>query len=479
MYFVVGTQIVRKKVWLFFFFFFFSERHTCTTKNKTGAWYWKELELSKIDLKKHITKLELDWSSEEKSEVNEAEEADRHVQKIAALLTEKQLNRQFDSERPHWDVIYASLKGRENRVFGYLRCHHAIGDGVILMKSIFGIYEKLWPGEDNKLHGFAKKIIESGRRADIGTDLEKEATKKQNRASVLTTVDLRENSRVVKDLSFADIRKEFPGIVKDFYSLLYKEPIVPLKTVFHKADLKREYELSVSKSINMGNVKILCHHFSCTVNDLMIYKWLNSLSKYLHKNADKSELAKWKQLYGDDIVVRFITVFNLRKPGSKAEDAEENDLGMLPIKFPLGDMSFESRLKIVKKILNESKKGSSVKLSIWLTRIFYAWGGASYVAKVLEKASSKCVALLSNLKGPVLPLAIGTDGLMWRFCCATNPTFSPLTCGIASFAGNMNVSLATDINTMTSKQSQEIVNDILIEFDRVFKSLPDENYRWF
>ncbi|ETO02643.1 hypothetical protein RFI_34776 [Reticulomyxa filosa] len=126
----------------------------------------------------------------------------------------------------------------------------------------------------------------------------------------------------------------------------------------------------------------------------------------------KSELAKWKQLYGDDIVVRFITVFNLRNPGSKTEDAEENDLGMLTIKFPLGDMNFESRLKIVKKTLNESKK-------------------------ILEKASSKCITFLSDLKGLVLPLAIGTNGLMWRFCCATNPTFSPLTCGIASFAGNI------------------------------------------
>jgi len=452
---------------------------------QNGLWYWKELNLSKIDIKKHLTEIELDWTKEEKKSDDKEEsvnaDADRHVQKIAAFITEKQLSRPFDKERPHWEAIYVKLKGTDNRVFGYLRCHHAMGDGVILMKSIFEVYEKLWPGEDNKMFGFSKKIIESGRKADIGMDLEKEATKKRDRASVLTTIDLKEKTRGAADVSLADIWREGPQILRDFYEVLYKESPIPSKSVYRHGEMKREYELSVSKTMNMGNLKILCHHFSCTINDLMTTLWLNSMSKYLFKNASKSELAKWKQLYGDTIDLRFITIFNLRKATNKGNDsnAEENHVAMLPVKLPFGDMSFDARLKIVRKILAGLKKSPSVQVSSWLIRAFYVWGGIDFVVKMLEKASSKCVALFSNLKGPVFPLPVGTDGLMWRLCCVTNPSFVPLSCGIVSFAGNMNVSLASDVNTMTSKQSQEIVDAIANEAVQLFKNLPDENYRWF
>eukprot|EP01084_Bolivina_argentea_P110427 197186_1 len=90
-----------------------------------SKWFW--IEKLNFDPTQQIKQIEID---------------SKH--NLTTFLNDFNLNSSFNEALPYWEAYYITFKQQKNEAVGYLKLHHALGDGILLNKIITEEHFKLW-----------------------------------------------------------------------------------------------------------------------------------------------------------------------------------------------------------------------------------------------------------------------------------------------------------------------------------------------
>ena len=264
--------------------------------------------------------------------------------------------------------------------------------------------------------------------------------------------------------------------------------------------------MAVSNRLDLNQIKQLSQFYGGTINDFVVSLFCSAVNKYMKKIIQKhnydsytsgqhSELTEiqdeddnnnnsnnsdyWnilKRIYGNDFYIRFVSVFNLRSLMNNdlnkllldfANGEFDNEIAMVALRLPIGDMSFSRRFSEVKSFFWKMKFGPMPILGGYIIKFVYLIGGIDLVVYLMEFTANKCNIMLSNLTGPKMYLGAGNNfnNKVWNIFNITNPTNLPITCGVMSYVDNITFTVAADVSTIESPKI--LVDCIHDEFERL------------
>jgi len=200
-----------------------------------------------------------------------------------------------------------------------------------------------------------------------------------------------------------------------------------------------------------------------TVNDFVLSIFCESVHRYLLEVVCDGDLQRYAEItkkYGERLDLRFFTVFNMRslvnsqsqskwnhfaKQYADGDHVEENDIATVPIRLPCGEMDFTKRLDTIHKLFIKLKTGPTPLITALILKIGNFLFGLRFVEMFLcPFTASKCTFTLSNLMGPKDALLSGPDALVENLFNGTNPTHTPVSCGIMSYVDHITFTLIAD-----------------------------------
>jgi len=406
-----------------------------------GRWFWREIDASDFDITEHCKHVRLKANGDARKA-------------LLRFVDESNMNRPFDPNRPYWEAWYISFHDDPAKAYAYGRFHHAIGDGILLNKILEMEHELLWNKRSRK-YGLAKAA------AAITT---KEKTK--------TERSLRKQIETAMWIAF-NLLRYTPFALCDLISLFWLES-APLQCGIHchyagKDTLEfngsRKFRMGTSLQFPLSEIKAQCAKYATradrgdkfTINDFVICMFCEAVHRYILKHVchgDAGEFAKITRIYGKSLYLRFFTIFNMRSLiGSHlqhlveryAAGFAENDISTVPIRLPCGDVPFERRLAEIHDLFIKLKQGPMPIITALILKVGHFLFGLRYVNLVLGRFSaSKCTFTLSNLMGPRTPLLSGPSAQVQSVFNGTNPTHTPLSCGIMSYVDHISFTMVAD-----------------------------------
>jgi hypothetical protein len=465
---------------------------------KSQAWQWRELH--SFDVNDYVTEAEIKLAKDGSDEATDdtlVRALVRHVSESGAA------NNGFDEKRAHWSVTVIKMIGAKGAAFTgvHVRLHHAIADGITLVRTSDALYNGEFDRTKNILCKKLDACLDRGYEFDLQTsDLdallarriipsEVKATHGAGKKVQSTELDHKAGKKLARkaDRSFG----AYTAALVDYWKLFATEPPLPHSRLRNaEKGLANECVLATSRGYLVQSLILVSKHFDGTLNDLMTTLFLHGLASWLREN----ESSKTRKLLqdasgGKDMALRFIAIFSTRSAQqSTAEECVEdlrrgvsaNEVASVPMRLPLGPMTLDKRFKLVKKTYDDLKNGVSPQTSVALTRVAYALGGVSLVNRVVDAWASKCVGMISNVTGSILPLPLSEkDGAIYRMLNSTNPTKFPFSIAIISYMGRMHLTVSADKNCMSQAEVEDLTRRIDATFDEAFGQLPSENYDWF
>ena len=268
----------------------------------------------------------------------------------------------------------------------------------------------------------------------------------------------------------------------DLLSLLFLES-APIQSGIHCDDLggnhvecgmERKFQMAISERFRLEEIKRRCAEFGesgkgphckLTVNDFVLSIFCHSVHRYLLDvvcGRDRGRYSLITKQYGPRLYLRFFTVFNMRSlidlqsasnpkwdrmvsRYAAGDGFAENDISTVPIRMPCGEMPFVERLDEIHRVFVDLKNGPTPIITALVLKIGHFLFGLNFVDMILGPFSaSKCTFTLSNLMGPRRPLLSGPDALVQNVFNGTNPTHTPLSCGIMSYLDHITFTVVSD-----------------------------------
>eukprot|EP01084_Bolivina_argentea_P071369 129790_1 len=434
----------------------------CVPVKVNNRWFWREIDDKDFNIEHHCKHIIL--------------KSNGNTQKaIVNWMNNNNMNRPFDPNKPHWETYYIQFDD-SNEAYGYGRIHHSIGDGVLLNRICEMEHNVLWNKNNHNTTDNESKS--------------KQITSEKLNVKIKNKKTDFYNKIMNATKAFFHLIRYTPFCIYDLVSLFFES--APLHCGIHpnyytninKSDMKnRKFNIVVSDKFVLKDIKILCKKYGngYTINDFVLTVFCEAVYKYIFKyvaHNNECEYAKITNKYGNKLYLRFFTVFNMRSLIDKdleklsqvyAKGLSENSISTVPIRLPCGNMSFIDRFNEIHELFHKLKNSISPIITALVLQIGNFLFGLKFVNLILGRfTASKCTFTLSNLVGPKKPLVSGpqnngTNNYVWNMFNGTNPSHTPLSCGIMSYVDYITFTLIADQNSISNPNKfMDCLNDAYI-----------------
>jgi diacylglycerol O-acyltransferase len=342
--------------------------------------------------------------------------------RVAELMSQP-----LDREKPLWE--FRVFPGVEGGSAIAIRLHHAIGDGIALMRVLLSLCDKTADAPrptlqdepehpEEKISAFAKAKKFTSHLLHESHDL------------------LFHPSRAAK------LARQSLSAGKSLAHVLALPPDTP--NVF-QGELGEKKLVALSAPIDLASVKSLGKRLGCTINDVLMGVLAGALGRTLRR----------EQELGEDSRIRAVVPVDLRggdvgKLGNK--------FGLVFLTLPVGEPDPRERLRQVHETMNELKNSAEAIVTFELLSTVGALP-ADVEKEIIKWFGGKATAVVTNLPGPREPLYMAgskVENVMYWV-----PQSGRLAVGISllSYAGQIVLGVATDASIMSSPQT--IVDDFM------------------
>lgn len=365
------------------------------------------------------------------------------AERLQAALAEE-LARPLDRALPLWRICLFVRSGR--RVTLLFRAHHAIADGVALMRGLLGLVdggvagdlEALPPEAPARPHGPLGGVI---RRLETVNDLLESLTER-------VLEDVHDPDKLWAQL--ADARRTFMAVSRVF--LLPDDN--PRR---FRAKPRGQRRVAWSADLPFAAVREFARAQGVTINDVFLAALAGAFGRYLREVEGR--VAEQQNL-------RISVPVNLRAPG---DGNTGNSFGLVLVDLPVGLEGWHARIDVVADRMAALKKSPEAKAT------FASLAAAGHLPVAAEKrlvnfVGGKAAAVVSNLPGPREPLQI--DGATLTNMVFWPPQTGDIGIGISclSYAGRISVGVSAD--TAQIPQPQQLIDAFSAEVGEMLGLTP-------
>lgn len=356
-------------------------------------------------------------------------------------VVSKLISQPLEADKPLWQVhIIDNFEGGTAIVW---RLHHAIADGIALIKVVFS------------LTGATR--AESLSTAVEQEDFESQAhTLKEDMVQLINTgKDIyQQGQELLKNpTQIKDALKETWFISKELGKLFFGSSV---SDTIYKGKLSYSKKVAWSDALSLQDIKKIRLQYKATVNDILLALITGALRRHLIKH--KQPLDK---------CIRIVVPVNMRKKGEKIKVI--NKIGMLSIELPVQIKSSKERIEYIVEKTKVLKHSIEPILIYNLLHVLADVVPATIERKFSDFIGTKIVGVITNVPGPTTPIyLVGQkvkDIMFWV------PQTSPLGIGISIISYNNRVCLGVATDTNLVQDPDEIINGYYKEFEAMMKTV--------
>ncbi len=350
----------------------------------------------------------------------------------------------LERSRPLWH--FHAIEGYEGGWALAGRLHHAIADGIALMRVLLSLTD-LWADAPLPPHE-AGSERPSGKRKGLIRTITSPAT-----SLVRTTVNLTDT---VISQSLNMFRN--PGRLIDLAKVgtegaatLAKMTLrTPDPQTLFKGELGIRKVCAWSETIPLTEVKAVGRAFDGTVNDVLMTAVAGALRRYLLEREQAV----------DGLQFRAFVPVNLRALDAPLELG--NRFGLIFPTLPIGVDDMHERFRLTRQSMMEIKESPEAVIAYGVLNAL-GMTPLDIESLFLDFFASKTTAVLTNVPGPQIPLYLAGSPI--REIMAWVPQSGGLGMGISiiSYNGGVQVGVTTDAGLVADPE--RIVDNVLIEFE--------------
>lgn len=372
----------------------------------------------------------------------------RELQKFVAELASEPLN----PSRPRWD--YQLVETAEGDSALVLRVHHAVADGIALVKVFNSLTDDSPDADEN---GFFTEP------SHAQTSSAKDADEAEYVDQLLTSV---------AEVALASIRiggnlwgqyqglRNDPGSLRDYASaagavaneisrlaLMSNDSPTRFKGV--PGTVKR---VAWSEPLPLPQVKAVGQVLGCSVNDLLLSSVAGALRGYLQEKGDTTH----------GIELRALVPVNLR--GEDTQDPLGNHFGLVALDLPVGIDNPLARLYATRDRM-EALKGSCQAALTYSLLGLLGMSPKFLQQQVLDLLASKATAVMTNVPGPQQSRYVAGSKLRQQMFWVPQSGNIGMGVSILSYHGKVQFGLITDKGLVDDPE--RIVERFSQEFEKL------------
>ena len=386
----------------------------------TGA-FW--VDDRAFDISRHIQRVRLPGRGGEKA-----------LQTYVAQLASEPL----DHNHPLWQTRI--VEKYEGGVAIVTRIHHAVADGIALMKVLLGLADD---GED------ARPVAHGGNH-DEGwlSSLMAPFAGAADMSLKLTQGALREAmSLATNPMRAAKLLKTGAGVAGELAWLLAMPSDSETRFKGKPHGAKR---VAWTRPLRLTEVKAASWALDCSINDILLACVAGSLRAYLEDKGDESA----------GVEVRALVPINLRPSG--AEHELGNRFGIIAVELPVGVADPLERLAEVRRRMRKLKNSYEPPVTLGM---FAALGVAPKIMQdqLFDLLISRATAVMTNVPGPQKEITIAGAPVKQVMFWVPQSGDIGMGVSILSYAGNVQFGLITD--AALTPDPEAIIGRFEREFD--------------
>ena len=381
--------------------------------------------------------------------------------------------------------------------------HHAMTDGILMSRILESHHGSLWPNEKDKDKDNEKNNCKDSKQNEKLTENSK--TKEKDISNDAYVTKSKTKYKKNRHPSIIKILLNLPWSLYDYFVrfLLFGTlPGIPLTidNKYNKHDsLSHECILGITHTLPLNEVKRLAKRYNGTINDLTATLFCSAINIFLKQKMKCTDYKSLIASNNNKFYLRFVSVFDMRlikannkefndialeaKTGSKNNNS--NNLALVPIPLPCGEMSFSERFNEIQNIFNHLKYGPTPLLSVYVIKLINLIGGPDLVVRFFKFQYAKCLCMWSNFAGPRWFLPYRNDRILgnknngngdrehaMNVFALSNTTGVGIGCTVMSYANEITFSLVVDKNIMDKDQLNKLVDTVNDQFVTLSGLLP-------
>ena len=329
---------------------------------------------------------------------------------------------QLERDKALWK--FHIVQGYEGGSALIVRLHHAIADGIALLKVLLSLTE---PSPDSESRG--DQLLEAPQRKT---------------ASLLHDANIK-----VKPRKFIDLARIYSSAAADLGKVLIEtEPVTPLR-----GKLGIAKSAARTKPLSLDVVKEARGRAGCTVNDFLMAAVAGGV---------RAHLQRLKTPLTPGLNVRAVIPVDLRKPTSK--QTLGNRFGLVFLGLPVGLDDPKERLAEVQRRMQHLKTSPQAVVVLGLLK---AVGSipAEMQNTIVELFGSKASAVVTNVPGPREHLYLASQAIESLMFWVPQSGRLGLGLSILSYGGQVRIGVATDAGLTTD--ANLLASDIEAAFEEL------------
>ena len=359
---------------------------------------------------------------------------EKALQSYVAQLASEPL----DHNHPLWQTRI--VEKYEGGVAIISRIHHAMADGIALMKVLLGLADD---GEDARpaAHGHHH---DEGWLSSLMAPLAGAA----DMSLKLTQGAMREAlSLATNPMRAAKLLKTGAGVAGELAWLLAMPSDSETRFKGKPHGTKR---VAWTRPLRLNEVKAASWALDCSINDILLACVAGALRAYLEDKGDESR----------GVELRALVPINLRPPGAEGELG--NRFGILGVELPVGFADPLERLAEVRRRMLELKSSYEPPVTLGL---FGALGLAPKLMQdqLFDLLISRATAVMTNVPGPQKQIMIAGRPVKQVMFWVPQSGDIGMGVSILSYAGNVQFGLITD--TALTPDPEAIIGRFEQEFE--------------
>jgi WS/DGAT/MGAT family acyltransferase len=334
----------------------------------------------------------------------------------------------LDFSKPLWQFHLVEGYGRGSTIVG--RFHHALGDGVALVKLVLSMMDGAGEApepEHEEPHGWEKLV---------------------SRTVAVTGRVVREGvEALIHPEHLLDLAARGASATEALAKLVLMPPDPPTR---FKGALGVAKRAAWSEPLPLGEVKEAGKALGATVNDVLLAAVTGALRRYLEAHGN----------HVDGLECRAVVPVNLRRP--EEENTLGNRFGLVFLALPVGLADPLERLFEVKERMDEIKESPEALVAFGLL------GAVGTVPAEVERGVVDLfgrggTGVMTNVRGPAERIALA--GVPARELMFWVPQSGRLGLGVSilSYAGGVSLGIATDAGLVPDPEA--ILEGFRAEFE--------------